>query len=216
MTDEDNDIRLAFGLPVQSTNYDEIVLIGRPAGLCIACQNGYYNECLRPDEDGVACGVEQQTSLIDVETVIRERGGQIKTLEDITDVQSTGRKRAVLMFPINEGDICEWAGLLSAGGGVNAIIGCLDNLATNIHHGPDKNTLNNKRENIHKICAHCHNYWHAVNDEFYGERPVGTEPFIPLDGNDWKLPDTETKATEEQLVQEMIYRSVRKDRRKEK
>jgi hypothetical protein len=185
-------------------------MIGKPPVICIACQNGYYAECYKPDEDGIACGYKEQVAI----TVERERGGQIKSPEDITDVQSTGRKRAAIMYPINEGDICGWAGLLSAGGGVNAIIGCVNNLATNIHHGPDKNTLNNKQENVHRICAYCHNYWHARNDEFYGERPVGTEPFIPLDGHEWNLPDMETKATEEQLVQEMITRSVRKDRRK--
>lgn len=195
-----------------------IIIVGKPVSPCIACANGFYLECLTPIDGDIPCGtVVKVTFTVDDERAgLRDRGGQIKTPEAITDVQSTGRKRAALMFPIEENEVCEWAGLLNAGGGVNAIIGCVDNMATAIHHGPDKNTLNNKRENIHKICAFCHNYWHAQNDQYYGERPVGTEPFIPLDGSDWKLPDTETKATDEQLVKEMIRRSVRKDRRKEK
>lgn len=192
-----------------------IIRIGSPIAVCLACQNGYYLECTQPVDGTIPCGTVVKTVItVDDTTEIKLRGGQIKTPEDITDVQSTGRKRAALMYPIEEGEKCEWQSLLQAGGGVKPIIGCYENHAVAIHHGPDKNTLNNKRSNVHKICAYCHNYWHAVNDEFYGERPVGTEPFIPLDTFDWTQHDSVTKATEAQLAQEMVTRSIRKDRRK--
>jgi len=35
------------------------------------------------------------------------------------------------------------------------------------HHGPDKNTLNNEKGNVHRICHSCHNRWHTLNDEDY-------------------------------------------------
>jgi len=117
------------------------------------------------------------------------------------DVESTGRKRAVLAKPINPGDICEWAGLKNAGGGVMPIIGCEGNAATNVHHGPDKSVLNNDPDtNLHKICATCHNRWHTINDPFYpAKRPEGGAPFLPLSGE--VIPhDAETKATPEEIV----------------
>lgn len=138
------------------------------------------------------------------------RTGPVKEAHDITDVQSTGRKRAALMYPLEEGMICEWAKLKSAGGGVVPIIGCLGNPATDRHHGPDKNTLNNTPENVHRICSPCHNLWHARNDEFYGVRPAGTEPFIPLDGFHWVHHDKETLAETDELVRAQLGRKLPK------
>jgi hypothetical protein len=192
-------------------------MIGKTTGKCLACQNGYYSECLQPvgktDDVMWPCGLAAIDHTLE-EEAIKFRGGQVKIASDVTDIESTGRKRAALMYPIENGENCEWQGLLQAGGGVKPIIGCVENKATAIHHGPDKNTLNNNRNNIHKICTYCHNYWHARNDEFYGERPTGSEAFIPLDSFDWTQHDSVTKATEAQLAQEMVTRSIRKDRRK--
>lgn len=53
------------------------------------------------------------------------------------------------------------------GGGEFPIQGCSDGVQLNRHHGPDKNTLNNEPGNVHRICAHCHNRWHAKNDPDY-------------------------------------------------
>ena len=166
---------------------------------CPACQSGEHILCMRPDLENIQCccaKVKQEFENIES----TGKTGPTKEAADITDVQSTGRKRAALMYPIAEGDICEWAGLKNAGGGVVPITGCFDNPATDRHHGPDKNTLNNTAGNVHRICSFCHNFWHAKNDEYYGERPPGTEPFIPLDPHKWCQHDPVTKASPEELV----------------
>lgn len=55
----------------------------------------------------------------------------------------------------------------NAGGGKIPIVGCLDGMQQARHHGPDKNTLNNERGNVHRICHTCHNRWHTLNDPDY-------------------------------------------------
>ncbi|HRP59180.1 MAG TPA: DUF6272 family protein, partial [Vicingus sp.] len=98
------------------------------------------------------------------------------------DQEAAGRMYAQRHFPIKEGEVCEWAWSKNAGGGVNPIIGCSGRPAKHIHHGPDKSVLNNDREsNISKVCAHCHNLYHARNDEFYpGTRPIDGGEWIPI------------------------------------
>lgn len=111
----------------------------------------------------------------------KERGGQIKEANEVTDHESTGRKRAAKLFPIQKGMPCEWRGLKVAGGGVMPIVGCLLGDAKAIHHGPNKSTLANFVGNVHRICDQCHNRWHTVNDKYYtGERPPGIS-YYPLD-----------------------------------
>lgn len=184
---------------------------------CPACYVGVHSDCYNPPESEVRCCCSELLSSVgadgqsqgDVdkrESVI----SRIKAPSEITDVQSTGRKRAALAYPITEGMVCEWARLKKAGGGVTPVIGCNGNIATDRHHGPDKNTLNNTEGNVHRICATCHNRWHAANDEFYGERPGGTEPFIPLGGHSWSPHDGTTKATDEEVVQNELYWSAKK------
>lgn len=115
----------------------------------------------------------------------KERGGQVKDADDVGDLQSTGRKRAEKMAPIYDNMPCEWRNLLLAGGGVIPIVGCRNGVATNRHHGPNKSTLANWIGNLHRICADCHNRWHARNDKFYAkERPAGNYylPLSPEDG----------------------------------
>lgn len=122
-------------------------------------------------------------------------GGATKAPDEITDVTSTGRKRAAMLAPILRGMVCEWAGLRNAGGGAVPIVGCAGNRLSdvkggipaeelvegNIHHGPDKNTINNAPgTNLHRICPVCHNRWHAANDEHYHEkRPTAAKPWVP-------------------------------------
>ena len=177
---------------------------------CLYCCASEHIFCDRPNlELSICCCLDANTSAVDEALVIaatKERGGQVKSEFDVTDVESTGRKRCAILFPLTEGMICEWAELKSAGGGVVPIIGCIGNKATNRHHGPDKNTLNNKSENVHRICTFCHNYWHARNDEYYGARPAGSEPFIPLGDNEWSGHNSELKASAEELVVEGIKR----------
>ena len=121
----------------------------------------------------------------------------------VGDVKSTGRKRAVLVKPIVKGEtICEWSGLKLAGSGVFPIVGCLDNYATDIHHGPDKNTLNNVSSNLHAICSICHNRWHTLNDPTYPPENIGYE-WLPI--GDIKPHDPETKFTPEEYLKAEIY-----------
>jgi hypothetical protein len=86
---------------------------------------------------------------------------------NLRDQQSTGRKRAARWFPLDENALCEWAGKTNCGGGKHPITGCVANLQQARHHGPDKNTLNNEKGNVHRICHTCHNRWHTLNDDGY-------------------------------------------------
>lgn len=184
-------------------------------GACPACYAGIHGDCYHLSNGACCCpakrvegregdDIDNAESPIDVVAAI-------KAASEVTDVQSTGRKRAAKAYPITEGMKCEWAELKLAGGGVQPIIGCPGNVATDRHHGPDKNTLNNTEGNVHRICAICHNRWHTANDPFYGERPSGSEPFIPLDGNDWTAHNPTDKATTEEIMQnELTWRKRKK------
>ena len=122
----------------------------------------------------------------DFETYIDDFQGT-KSPNDYKDPLSSGRKIAAKTAPIPAGMVCEWAWLEKAGGGVTPIIGCPGRPASDRHHGPDKNTLNNTLGiNLHRICDWCHNQWHAKNDPHYGPRPTNDDgtvnasvPFLP-------------------------------------
>jgi len=96
-----------------------------------------------------------------------------KTDASLKDQQSTGRKRAAKLYPLNPDAYCEWSGKTNQGGGSHPINGCGIRPNSSIglqqcrHHGPDKNTLNNEVGNVHRICTPCHNEWHAKNDKDY-------------------------------------------------
>jgi len=161
--------------------------------LCHACLRGYTWECISGCSDTILAEPP-------VGEDKKERGGQTKSRDKVKDLESTGRKRAAEMYPIKVGMPCEWSGLKFAGGGVVPIIGCSNGVATNRHHGPDKNTLNNEMGNVHRICAHCHNRYHAANDIFYaGERPAGDSPWLPV--GDLIPHDSVTKATSEEIIE---------------
>lgn len=91
----------------------------------------------------------------------------VKTDRNLKDQQSTGRKRAAVLFPLVEGAPCEWRGKTNCGGGEHPITGCMFGIQMARHHGPDKNTLHNEVGNVHRICATCHNRWHTLNDPEY-------------------------------------------------
>ena len=161
--------------------------------LCVYCLQGYTWECRSGCSDKV-------TDVTPVDEDKKERGGQIKDRASVKDLESTGRKRAAEMYPIKVGMPCEWSGLKFAGGGVIPIIGCSGGVATNRHHGPDKNTLNNEMGNVHRICSTCHNRYHAANDKYYvGERPPGDSPWLPV--GDLIPHDSVTKATPEEIIE---------------
>lgn len=175
------------------------------------CSVGFHTECINPVEleEGVlscCCWREEFViGLVDrVETETSGPKSRYREGDTLKDVTSTGRKRAAELFPVTDGMLCEWAGLLYAGGGVAPIVGCAGNRLSAekgkhaIHHGPDKSTLNNEAGNIHRICPTCHNRWHSINDQFYGKRPENGEPFIPL-GGVFHAHDAETEATDEDI-----------------
>lgn len=150
--------------------------------------------------------------------------GYYKENDEVKDVLSTGRKRAAEVAPITDGMLCEWAGLRYAGGGVIPIIGCVGTTIVAekgqgdrtgmIHHGPDKNTLNNDIKNLHRLCATCHNRWHTLNDPYYGTRPPNGQPFLPLERE--CLPhDPDTKATVAEQFRWEMYWQKPKDKRED-
>lgn len=85
----------------------------------------------------------------------------------LKDQQSTGRKRAARMYPLDRTLACEWKLKANCGGGLYPILGCFSGVQEARHHGPDKSTSNNEEGNVHRICYCCHNRWHAVNNPDY-------------------------------------------------
>lgn len=135
---------------------------------CIECGRGFHEECRTNCENCHSISDEEMDRLTNsIRVVGYGVGAPIKPNELVRDVKSTGRKRAAVHFPINRGDPCEWQGLKNCGGGLNPIVGCIDGKQADRHHGPDKDTLENRVGNVHRICKKCHNRWHALNDPTY-------------------------------------------------
>lgn len=148
--------------------------------VCVLCIAGFPHEaddCVNPEGASPDASIQEQIKAAVL-------GRPPKDESEMTDPESTGRKRAAAALPteILNTMICEWALLKEAGGGIHPIKGCHGNRATDRHHGPDKNTLNNERQsNLHGICAYCHNEWHAKNDATYeGVRPSDATPWLPV------------------------------------
>lgn len=180
--------------------------------MCLHCAAGFHDECESPTASANiwSCCCPPETELVS-----SVRGGPTKEDDEVTDVESTGRKRAANAYPIEPGKtVCEWKGLKFAGGGVNPIIGCHNNLATDRHHGPDKSTLNNSEGNVHRICATDHNRWHTKNDDYYGDRPPNGQPFLPREGT-YKEHDSETKATLKEILENEVSWSLRSKNKEE-
>ncbi len=169
---------------------------------CLACKATFHDECQEmwagnlADSDFCCCGGDfsLEGDKAPVEAIEKELEAYFdgysgsKELNDYADPISTGRKEAAKKFPIKAGMVCEWSWLRYAGGGIESIMGCPGHPAEAIHHGPDKNTMRNVEDNVHRICAECHNRWHGANDKYYGERPMTPDgrvdasvPFHPVD-----------------------------------
>lgn len=147
--------------------------------LCMYCLSNMHFLCQNDDEcccGGVTPNLNLTDDLIDKRPVGRPMKG-----EGYENQLSAGRKYASRKYPIELDSICEWAWKGNAGGGVKPIMGCTGRKATNIHHGPDKSTLNNNREtNISHVCSNCHNLWHSRNDRYYPlPRPEDGKPWLP-------------------------------------
>lgn len=160
---------------------------------CVSCLQGLTWECRRegkcdePEFDSIALAALDGAPGIAIGSLSgnSETGGEgdssgpfgedpdpdeFTTYKDdsaLRDQQSTGRKRAAKLFPLDPEAPCEWKLKKNAGGGNLPIIGCLNGKQQARHHGPDKNTLNNERGNVHRICHVCHNRWHTLNDPGY-------------------------------------------------
>ena len=159
-----------------------------------------------PPTENCISTVEEVESAIQQAVSTAVLGRPPKDENDMTDPESSGRKRAAALLPkeILVTMICEWSMLKEAGGGQFPIKGCHNNKATDRHHGPNKNTLDNERgTNLHAICSYCHNRWHAANDPTYdGERPKDATPWYP--NGAWKPHNPNDKMTlKESLVEEL-------------
>jgi hypothetical protein len=160
-----------------------IELIG---GQCLSCLRGFPDECRgggcngmerRPESETSNTGTTEDLSSEHThndegegdEDQIKAAKRERRTKPDsaLKDQQSTGRKRAARLYPLNPNEECEWRFKSGMGGGANPIQGCPDGKQQARHHGPDKNTLNNEPGNVHRICHRCHNTWHAKNDPDY-------------------------------------------------
>lgn len=156
---------------------------------CLECASGFHPLCERggcelchetqegpsgadvatlSDED-LSAGGFRRVSLGEKTGADRKRTRErTKNDQQLKDPHSTGRKRAVTLHGhADSTQPCEWQGKANCGGGRFPILGCVSGVQENLHHGPDKNTLNNERSNIHKICSQCHNRWHTLNDPGY-------------------------------------------------
>lgn len=155
---------------------------------CLSCVRGLTSECREFAADNQLCdtvtggGANANVTSADQEpeeveedneesdrssTGPRPRIRRTKPDQALKDQQSTGRKRAARLYPLDRDALCEWAFKSRQGGGTHPIEGCLGNKQRDRHHGPDKNTLNNDPGNVHRICHFCHHGWHAKNDPDY-------------------------------------------------
>lgn len=195
---------------------------------CIPCAIRLHDECFKPKatdngESNCCCWSEDRQDVsVGESSSVLVIGGR-KENGEVTDATSTGRKRAAKLKPIIEGMVCEWAGLLYAGGGAVPIIGCdgvrltaqkgQEERTGNVHHGPDKSTLNNADENLHRVCGRCHNRWHTLNDPLYAkERPENGDPYLPLEG-ECRPHDKHTLATDEDIAYHETWWKLPKEAR---
>lgn len=184
--------------------------------LCMYCAADMHFLCAHlEDIDDICCCQGNATVPMNKDLNLSDRAdditikrpvGRPKKEEGYINQLAAGRKYAARHFPIAEGKICEWAWSTNAGGGAIPIMGCSGRPATNIHHGPDKSTLNNDREtNISQICAFCHNLWHAKNDPLYeGNRPEDGKPWLPS-GECHALSEIEPADIDDILIHEAEY-----------
>ncbi len=134
---------------------------------CPACGRGFHDECEKgctnchPDVIKIAKSLSNIGSGNGV-------GAPTKNPEDVKDKFSTGRKRAAQLYPLFKDKPCDWQGQKNCGGG-SPIVGCINGMQQDRHHGPVKQVLRNEPGNVHRICKNCHARWHAINDPIYDE-----------------------------------------------
>ena len=148
---------------------------------CFSCLRGFHKTCRSDSNNPCECDhdLKDKLTVITAEQILTDddlpepvkNPHRLKRDQSLRDQQSTGRKRAARMYPLQKDQPCQWFNQRNVGGGTVPIIGCgidsVPGLQQNRHHGPDKNTLNNEPGNVWLICARCHNTWHSKNDENY-------------------------------------------------
>jgi hypothetical protein len=164
---------------------------------CVNCRDELHWECLNI-LDGACCCTRPNTDLpvAEIEEDEDEHTYHNRTYKregTLKDQQSTGRKRAARLYPLNPEASCEWRGLKNSGGGPIPIVGCNSGTQQARHHGPDKNTLNNDEGNVHRICHRCHNRWHTKNDPVY------------VAGESYPAHDSVTQATIQEIMESEVY-----------
>lgn len=176
---------------------------------CVYCGRGFCEECEDcPKSEGLECHLKVEPVVISSAEPLEPQDPPVakalpapdvrkKTTRDtLKDPQSTGRKRAARLYPLDPEAPCDWQGKKECGGGRRPIIGCLDGKQQHRHHGPVKNTVKNHEGNVHRICTACHVHWHELNDLIYDEKDYGLLPHEPVEADeteivqnilDWKL-----------------------------
>lgn len=156
---------------------------------CHSCGRGFHDECIlgcaicHADNDQLVKSFTFRSGSV---------GAPIKNPKSIRDRMSTGRKRAAQLYPIFENKPCEWRGQKNCGGGT-PIVGCINGLQVDCHHGPVKDPLRNEPGNVHRICKSCHNRWHAVNDPLYNEEEYDKTTHAPELADEIELVASEAK-----------------------
>ena len=144
--------------------------------LCLACRRKNCKQC---QNDFCECSHSWgESDRLENTTSETNR----KNDYDLKDPQSTGRKRAARLFPLDAQRPCEFAGCRDVGSPgfeIPGIDGCGTRPGTNVgtqqaRHHVDYNTLNNDSDNVVRICHSCHVQLHHVidplKDEFYEKK----------------------------------------------
>lgn len=158
---------------------------------CTACGRSFHEEC----ENEKGCDDCHKKEVVEATEKISGKMGRPQLGDDeVTDVLSTGRKRAAKLYGhlMDKTLPCEWRGKKNVGGGI-PIYGCINGFRQDIHHGPDKTTTNNSRSNVHLICKKCHKRWHMVNDPVYDKDKYILTKHEPVDAEHKELYDNELK-----------------------
>lgn len=172
---------------------------------CLECSQGFHFDCeLNHDPEKVCCcqGVDNDNESNPKSSGRRDGMAWSKSDASIRDLKSTGRKRAAVLFPIDDSAACEWKNLLYAGGGAFPIIGCVVGTMKHRHHGPIILTTANVEGNVHRICDSCHRIWHVCNDGMVLEFARSVR---------WLPHDEQTKAPVDLLTLSSVSEKLRID-----
>jgi hypothetical protein len=152
---------------------------------CLACGRGFHRECKKCQKG--KCHAKEVSSPTEHEENAETLGPRDSKKRNLKDPESTGRKRAAQLYPIDPDASCEWKGLRNCGGGRRPIIGCLDGKQQDCHHGPVKTTTRNELGNVHRICKACHVHWHELNDLIYDVKEYNLLPHDPVPAEDMEI-----------------------------